>query len=101
MKKIYSILYVAHNEAFKIGPFGSEKAVWKWLNDGEKRKAEFDITSQLVYILTPDHRMIEVSASDLKSKCDKCGSLLNRKGYCKDVTCPYSDHLQCENFSVG
>ena len=65
MKKIYSILYVAHNEAFKIGPFDSEKAAWAWLND--ERRAEFDITNQHVYILTPDHRMIEVCSSDLKS----------------------------------
>jgi len=64
MKKVYSILYV-DREIFKIGPFDSEEAAWEWLKDEKKRKAEFDIGCQFVYILTPDHRMIEVTSSDL------------------------------------
>jgi hypothetical protein len=71
MKKVYSILYVAHDEAFKIGPFDSEKAAWKWLNDGRKRREEFDIADQHAYILTPDHRMIEVCSADLEKTSNR------------------------------
>jgi hypothetical protein len=68
MKPVYSVLYIARGELFKIGPFNSEKAAWAWLNDGKKRREEFDVASQHVYILTPDHRMIEVCSSDLKTE---------------------------------
>jgi hypothetical protein len=29
--------------------------------------------------------------------CKKCGSNLNTKGFCKDLTCPYSSWLQNVN----
>jgi hypothetical protein len=31
--------------------------------------------------------------------CQRCGSILNSSGYCKDVTCPHSDHLQHETWT--
>jgi len=29
-----------------------------------------------------------------KKNCTRCDTPLNAKGYCKDETCPFSDHLQ-------
>jgi len=65
MKKIYSILYVADGKIFKIDPFSSEKEAREWLK-GKKHWA--DIETQHAYILTPDHRMIEVWSADLEKK---------------------------------
>jgi heme-degrading monooxygenase HmoA len=67
MKKIYSILYTADDEIFKVGPFDSEEAACEWMKSKEG-KAQFDIETQHVYILTPDHRMIEVWSADLEKK---------------------------------
>ena len=35
----------------------------------------------------------------LKPVCKKCGTNLNKKGLCKDVTCPYSDRQQSETYT--
>jgi uncharacterized CHY-type Zn-finger protein len=29
--------------------------------------------------------------------CGRCGSQLDSQGYCKDLTCPFNDHLQSCN----
>jgi len=34
-------------------------------------------------------------------ECKRCGTVLNKKGYCKDETCPHSDHLQNETWVEG
>jgi hypothetical protein len=31
--------------------------------------------------------------------CQRCGSILNTSGYCTDVTCPHSNHLQHETWT--
>jgi hypothetical protein len=31
--------------------------------------------------------------------CNRCGSPLQSDGYCSDMTCPYSDYLQLEEFT--
>jgi hypothetical protein len=36
------------------------------------------------------------------SKCERCGSAVNENGFCRDTTCPFSDHLQnCTNGWYG
>ncbi len=33
--------------------------------------------------------------------CEKCGTTLNSKGFCKDKTCPYSDRQQDQTYTEG
>lgn len=33
--------------------------------------------------------------------CKKCGTPLDENGFCKDITCPYSDRKQDEEFTEG
>jgi hypothetical protein len=43
-------------------------------------------------------RVLTGNASS-KSACKRCGTPLNRKGFCRDVTCPHSDYLQHETWT--
>ena len=33
--------------------------------------------------------------------CKKCGTNLTKRGYCKDITCPFSDRQQHETYTEG
>jgi chromosome segregation ATPase len=33
--------------------------------------------------------------------CSKCGTHLNMRGYCRDITCPYCEHKQNERYVEG
>jgi hypothetical protein len=37
----------------------------------------------------------------LAGLCKRCGTSLDKKGYCGDETCPHSDHLQDETWVEG
>lgn len=64
---MYSVLYEADGEVHQIGPFDTEERA-----DAEAKKAqkrgEFDIRDQRVYLMRPDHRMVEYSTEDLGVK---------------------------------
>lgn len=34
------------------------------------------------------------SGVSMLSSCERCGSEIDSSGFCEDVTCPFSDHLQ-------
>jgi hypothetical protein len=34
-------------------------------------------------------------------ECDRCGTPLDSKGFCKDITCPFSDRQQDETYTEG
>lgn len=59
----YSVLYVADNDIYKVGPFESEAVADEWVrSEGVK---EFEIDEQRVYLMTPDHELLEYSMSDV------------------------------------
>ena len=61
---MFSILYASDGTIHHIGPFTAEAEA-----DMAARKAqtdgEFDIVCQRVYLMYPDHRMVEYSVYDL------------------------------------
>jgi hypothetical protein len=57
--------HMADGRIFKAGPFDEEPAALEWAKRASSN-GEFDINDQHVYHLTPDHRLIELSANDLK-----------------------------------
>lgn len=63
---MWSILYVADGRIFSIGPHTSrEDAMRVFRKAAAEEDAEFDIISQMVYLLTPDHQLQELGESDL------------------------------------
>lgn len=36
-----------------------------------------------------------------EAECKRCGTNLDKDGYCKDETCPHSDYLQTETWVEG
>ena len=42
-----------------------------------------------------------VPENESPPECKRCGTDLDKKGYCKDETCPHSDHLQNETWVEG
>lgn len=47
---------------------------------------------------TVEHYDFSVKEIKPGETCKKCGTDLNRYGYCKDGTCPHSDYLQHEKY---
>lgn len=60
----WSVLYEADGDIHQIGPFDSEDDADKAAKSAQE-EGEFDVLDQRVYLLTPDHRMVEYSMSDL------------------------------------
>lgn len=58
---MWSILYEAEGCIYQIGPFNTEDEAM----EAAKARGEFDIQDQRVYIIGPNHRMRELSESDL------------------------------------
>jgi hypothetical protein len=63
----WSILYEADGAIHKVGPYTTEQEAMEWAksNNGTGVNSEFDINDQRVYLLHPDHRMIELNADDV------------------------------------
>jgi hypothetical protein len=65
---MFTILYVAANQIFKVSPFKSEQEAMDWLDKNRVKRSnpegELDLDNQHVYMLHPDHRMVELSSSD-------------------------------------
>ena len=65
------------------------------------------------YVPAADDQWVDLAETYLKAckalgrkpkydeECKRCGSDLDEKGYCKDETCPHSDHLQNETWTEG
>jgi len=67
---MWSILYIPSHSDFALsvcqgGPFETEEQAMTWFR--ENQGTEFDIDEDRVYLMSPDHRMQELSSSD----CDK------------------------------
>jgi len=45
--------------------------------------------------------LVDFNEPEQEKTCKKCGTPLNKKGLCKDLTCPYSDCSQNETFTKG
>ncbi len=56
---MWSILYEADGQIHQGGPFNTERRAMNWFKESE----EFDINSQRVYLIDPNHRMIELDES--------------------------------------
>jgi len=69
----FSIVYEADGKVFTVGPYDTEEDAIIWAKDhsGNGVDSEFDIHDQHVYILGPDHRMIELNAADLGVEDDE------------------------------
>lgn len=66
----YSILYtIEYGEIMQCGPFKNEQEAMKYVRGHCYTEGcneyEFDLNDQHVYLLHPDHRMIELSVSVL------------------------------------
>lgn len=61
---MYSVLYECDGEIMQIGPFKTRDEA-----DAEAKKAsadgEFDIEDTNVYLMTPDHKMIDYDMDEL------------------------------------
>ena len=69
--------------------------------EAQKRYLEFQGVSDESEL---NHEICPLGTVDLEIEepvCKKCGSHLDEKGHCSDVTCPYSDRLQTETFTEG
>lgn len=66
IQRSWTVLYECEGTIHRIGPFNSEDKA-----DAAAKKAqadgEFSIYDQRVYLMHPDHRMVEYSESDLTS----------------------------------
>jgi len=63
----WSIVYEADGDVYNVGPYATEVEAMAWAkaHNGTGVNSEFDINDQHVYLLHPDHRLIELSADDL------------------------------------
>lgn len=65
----WSIVYEAEGNVYHCGPWDTEAEAMAWAKannyKGPDGESEFDINDQRVYLLHPDHRVEELSASDL------------------------------------
>lgn len=60
----HSVLYVAENDVFTIGPFDT-KAEADAAAVAATKSGEFDVSYQNVYLLTPDHELIPYTMAEL------------------------------------
>ena len=72
----FSILYtIEYGEIMRCGPFKSEQLAMKYVGEHrytgnpDQTEYEFDLNEQHVYLLHPDHRMIELEDGDVYAKC--------------------------------
>lgn len=61
---MYSILYESQGMIFKIGPFDTEEEAMEGARSAAANE-EFDIDDQNVYLMTPEHALLDISAEDL------------------------------------
>jgi hypothetical protein len=61
---MFSVLYVADNDLYQIGPFASEEEANKAARKAQD-EGEFDIEDTNVYLFGPDHRLIPYSMDEL------------------------------------
>lgn len=62
---MFSVLYEADGEVHQIGPFDTEDKADAAAKSAQK-SGEFDIHDQRVYLMRPNHSMMEYSMSDLE-----------------------------------
>lgn len=64
---MWSIFYECEGTVYQIGPFNGKNGEAKAMAAARKAQAdgEVSIFDQRVYIMGPDHHMIELSESDL------------------------------------
>jgi hypothetical protein len=68
LDKPYSVLYAHEGEIYKCGPFLSYNEVMDYIRKHSSEiNREFDLDTEYVYIMTPDHRLLPVEADDLNS----------------------------------
>lgn len=80
-------------DSHEVDPKPDAKYVRSWEQDDGNYPDD-------AYLPDPDGGIEEVTDPEPLT-CKKCGTPLNKKGYCKDKTCPYSNHLQDESFTEG
>lgn len=63
----WSIVYEADGDVYSVGPYTTEGEALAWAksHNGTGVDSEFDANDQHVYIVGPDHRMVELSGDDL------------------------------------
>ncbi len=60
---VYSIMYARDGEIYKCGPWHTEQDAKEWI--AKNHKEEFNLHTEYVYLLHPNHRMEEIEASDV------------------------------------
>jgi hypothetical protein len=71
-EKPYSVLYAVDGEIYKSGPFLSYDEAVDYVRKALKEEElEFDLDEQYVYVLTPDHRLIDVELDDITEDKDE------------------------------
>lgn len=77
-KRPWSIIYVTYGALQHSGPWDTEIEALAWARDnnysGPDAKGEFDINDQRVYLLDPNHRLVELTAADLGVEAEKQSS---------------------------
>jgi hypothetical protein len=63
-------LYAVDGEIYKSGPFLSYEEAVDYVRKALKEE-EFDLDEQYVYVLTPDHRLIDVTLDDITGDKDE------------------------------
>jgi hypothetical protein len=63
----WSILYIADGTIFLLGPFKTEQEALGSAKDAQA-EGEFDILDQNVYLLCPNHQLIDLSEADLNAE---------------------------------
>ena len=61
---MYSVIYECEGVVHQIGPFNTEEEADNAAKTAQA-EGEFDISDQNVYLMHPDHRMVEYSMADL------------------------------------
>lgn len=62
LDKPYSVLYAVNGEIYRVGPFVDYEKAIAYLKSND----EVDIEEQYVYVMTPDHRLLQVYSEDLE-----------------------------------
>jgi hypothetical protein len=71
-EKPYSVVYAVDGEIYKCGPFLSYEEAVDYVRKALKEEEfDFDLDEQYVYVLTPDHRLIDVTLDDITEGKDE------------------------------
>ena len=69
-EKPYSVLYAVNGDICTSGPLLSYEEAVDYVRKALK-EGELDLDEQYVYVLTPDHRLIDVTLDDITEDKDE------------------------------